>query len=342
MCDILLSVMNFRNPIPRIAGIVGGLMAFGTFGYYLLFNGREHLMDCLYMTVISLTTVGYGEILNVRAVPGARLFTMVLITGGMGILIYALSSLTAFIVEGQFTGLIRRSRMMKQIEHLQGHTIVCGGGSTGYHVAGELLKCGRRVVVVDVDPKPLERCRALGDVLTVEGDATEDRNLRDAGIERASGLVAALHSDKDNLFVVMSAQILNPDLRIVALAHDEAIEAKMKKAGADAVVSPYFIGGLRMASELVRPTTTQFLDTMLRAESGTIRISEIAVAGGSPFIGKSLKDLDLPRKHNLLVLAVIERDRKGFLYNPPAGHMLADGQTLVVMGDVKDVNALSK
>jgi len=334
--------MNTRNLILKIGAVLAGLMAFGTFGYYLLFNGRERLMDCLYMTVISITTVGYGEILNVRSVPGGRLFTMVLITVGMAILIYSLSSLTAFIVDGRLTGLIRRSRMMKQIEHWSGHTIICGGGSTGYYVAEELLKCGRRVVVVDLDPKPLERCRALGDVLTLEGDATEDQNLKDAGIEQASGLVAALHADKDNLFVVMSAQILNPDLRIVTMAHDEAIVTKMKKAGADAVVSPYFIGGLRMASELVRPTTTQFLDTMLRAEAGTIRISEIPVGRDSAFIGKSLKELDLSRKHNLLVLAVIEGDRKGFRYNPSADHVLADGQTLVVMGDVKDVSAVQK
>jgi len=334
--------MNSRNPILKIAAVLGGLIAFGTFGYYLLFQGRERLIDCLYMTVISLTTVGYGEILNVRSIPGGRLFTMILITFGMGILIYSLSSLTAFIVEGHFTGLIRRRRMMKQIGHLEGHTIVCGCGDTGYYVVEELLKCGRKVVLLDLDPKHLERCQALGDVLTLEGDATQDQNLKDAGIERAAGLVVALHSDKDSLFVVMSAQILNPNLRIVAMAHDEAIENKMKRAGANAVVSPYFIGGLRMASEIIRPTTVQFLDTMLRAEAGTIRVSEIQVRSDSPFRGKSLKDLDLPAKHNLLVLAVYEKDGGNFLYNPGRDHVLEDDQTLVVMGDVKDVMAVNK
>ena len=232
--------------------------------------------------------------------------------------------------------------MMKQIGHLEGHTIVCGGGDTGYYVVEELLKCGRDVVLVDLDPKHLERCQALGDVLTLEGDATQDQNLKDAGIERAAGLVVALHSDKDSLFVVMSAQILNPNLRIVAMAHDEAIENKMKRAGANAVVSPYFIGGLRMASEIIRPTTVQFLDTMLRAEAGTIRVSEIQVGADSPFKGKSLKELNLPAKHNLLVLAVYEQDGRNFLYNPGRDHVLKDGQTLVVMGDVGDVAAVQK
>lgn len=322
--------------------MIAGLLAFGTLGYYLLFKGAAPLMDCLYMTVISLTTVGYGEILDVGRVPGGRIFTMVLITVGMGMLLYALSSLTGFIVEGHFSGMIRRRRMMRDIGRLEGHTIVCGGGDTGYYVVEELLKCGRRVVLVDVDPKHLARCQALGEVWTLEGDATEDATLKDAGIGKASGLVVALHSDKDNLFVVMSAQILSPSLRIVAMCHDEAIESKMKRAGANAVVSPNFIGGLRMASELIRPTTTQFLDTMLRAEAGTIRVNEIPVSADSPFKGKRLKDLDLPAKHNLLVLAVYEQDARNFLYNPGRDHVLKEGQTLVVMGDLKAMAALTE
>lgn len=322
--------------------MIAGLLAFGTLGYYLLFRGSAALMDCLYMTVISLTTVGYGEILDVRSIPGGRIFTMVLITVGMGILLYALSTLTGFVVEGHFSGMIRRRRMMRDIGRLEAHTIVCGGGDTGYYVVEELLKCGQRVVLVDIDRKHLERCQGLGDVLTLEGDATEDRTLKDAGIEKASGLIVALRSDKDNLFVVMSAQILNPALRIVAMCHDEALENKMRKAGANAVVSPNFIGGLRMASELIRPTTTQFLDTMLRAEAGTIRVSEIPVGTDSPFKGKSLKELDLPSKRNLLVLAVYERDGRDFLYNPGRDHVLKEGQTLVVMGDVKDMAAVTE
>ena len=333
-------MIKTRNPLRPILGMIAGLLAIGTFGYYFLFRGAAPLMDCLYMTVISLTTVGYGEILDVGRVPGGRIFTMVLITVGMGMLLYALGSLTGFIVEGHFSGMIRRRRMMRDIHRLEGHTIVCGGGDTGHYVVEELLKCGRQVVLIDVDPKHLGRCQALGDVQTLEGDATEDATLRSAGIEKASGLVVALHSDKDNLFVVMSAQILNPGLRIVAMCHDEAIEIKMKRAGATAVVSPSFIGGLRMASELIRPTTTQFLDTMLRAEAGTIRVSEIAVGPGSPFRGKTLKDLDLPARHNLLVLAVVERDARNFLYNPGRDHVLREGQTLVVMGDLKDMAAV--
>jgi voltage-gated potassium channel len=296
--------------------------------------------DASYMTVITLGTVGFGETHPLSTT--GRWFTQGLIVVGMGTILYGISNLTAFIIEGELQALIRRSRMDKKIESLQGHYIICGAGRTGGHIVDELVASIRKVVVVERRGDHLANCveRHSG-ILTVEGDATLDRTLERAGIRRAAGLVAALPTDKDNLYVVITARTLNPSLRIIAKADEEEARDKLLRAGADSAVCPQAIGGMRMASEMARPTVVNFLDAMLRGKEAALRVEEVTLPDGSPLIGKTLGESHIAQKTGLLVVA-LRRAGQTFEFNPPAAERFLSGDILIVIGDVHHVEALRK
>jgi voltage-gated potassium channel len=242
----------------QLSGLLLFILCAGVLGYHYI-EGWP-LFDSLYMTVITLATVGYSET-HPLSLPG-RVFTMFLILGGMSIIFYALTEITTFVVEGEMTGIIRRRRMNRQINKLKNHYILCGAGRSGSHVLNELRKTGRNCVVIEKDPEKVRHLMSE-QVPVIEGEATEDHVLRTAGIERAAGLVSALPSDKDNLFVVITARGLNPSIRIVSKVEEISARDKFLRSGANTAVSANFIGGMRMASELIRPATVSFLDTML-------------------------------------------------------------------------------
>ncbi len=308
----------------------------GSAGYYILFGGKPKFMDCVYMTVISLTTVGYGEVLDVSGNIPAQIYTMVLIIFGMGVLLYAISTLTAAIVEGELSGILRKKQMEKKIAKLKGHYIVCGIGHTGHHVLTELIRNRESVVLIEQDQETIEKCLSLGELFYVSGDATDDENLISAGIERAAGILICLPSDKDTLYVTMTARMINPAIRIISSMTEQAIEAKLIKAGADKVVSPNFIGGLRMASEMIRPTVVDFLDNMLRSRQVNIRIHEIQISKQSPVIEKKISQSGLRDKYDLLVLG-IKRPGREMEFNPSPLNILEEGMILVVIGDVDNI-----
>jgi voltage-gated potassium channel len=292
------------------------------------------------MTVITLSTVGFGEVIETTHSPQARIFTMVLILSGMGILLYSLSTVTAFMVEMDLFDIFKRRKMNQDIKNMRNHFIVCGAGSTGACIVDELKKTDTNYLVIERDPERLESLRKLGDVFYIEGDATEDDVLLRAGIEHARGLAAALSTEKDNLFLTLTARQLNPSIRIVARGLDDSVNQKLRKAGANAVVSPTFIGGLRMASELIRPSVVSFLDTMLRDTAGAIRFGELHITQASRFVDQTIKSTRL-RESNLLVVALKEAGNPKFIYNPPADTTLREGMTLVVLGESKQINELS-
>jgi voltage-gated potassium channel len=316
----------------------------GACGLFLLGHGRWSFADCVYMTVITLSTVGFGELSQMHEVPGARALTIVLIVSGVGALAYVQGNLTALLVEGVIGQAYRRNRMQKAILGLHEHIVVAGAGSTGKHVIEELVATRTPFIVVDRDLGLLERLSADltgGRMLYVHGDATADQSLVDAGIERARGVVAALTHDKDNLYVTLTARSLNDRARIVSKIVEDHAAAKMMKAGASAVVNPTMIGGRRMASELIRPEVNEFLDQMLRDKDRNLRIEEVPVPDASPYIGKELKETPIRRETRLLVVAIRDRERR-FIYNPDPDYCLLGGTTLIVMGEAESVVKLRR
>lgn len=314
---------------------MAAVLAIGTIGYRLI-EGWS-FFDALYMTVITLATVGYGETHELTTT--GRVFTIGLILVGIGVLTYAFSTLTAFIVEGDLRDVLRRRRMQAKIGKLTGHFIICGGGHTGRIILEELDKTGRQVVVVDQDAAVVENLAKRG-VMAIQGDATDDETLVSAGINSAKGLFGALPTDPGNVFVAITARGLNPGLRIVSRQQERGVEAKLKRSGADVAVDPGFIGGLRMASEMIRPAAVGFLDSMIRAEGKVFRIEEVSVPPEGPLSGARMAEVKGSDGGAALVLAVREADGKSYDINPAPGRTLAPGEVLVAMGSKDQLKAL--
>ena len=334
--NTIANMTDLRKRIGEILIAIFVVVWGGTAGYYFLFTGKSSFVDCFYMTIISLTTVGYGEVLPVSGNVPAQLFTMFLITFGMGVIIYGISTLTALIIEGEISGIIRKKQMEKQIQKLNGHYIVCGGGETGRHILVELHKNLEKAVLIEIDEERIERCASVGKLLYLHGDATDDQYLITAGIDRAAGIIICLPSDKDNLYITMTARMRNKHIRIISKMVDKRLEPKLRAAGADGVVSPDFIGALRIASEMIRPTAVDFLDSMLRSKKGNLRIHEISVPKGSKLTGKTIKDINLPKRFDVLVLG--SREQYGEIeFNPPVTQVLGESTTLIVMGEVDKI-----
>ena len=301
---------------------------------YMWFGGPEvTLLNAFYMAVITVSTVGYSEVVDTHAHPGLRLFNIFFILVGIGIMLYVFSASTAFIVEGELNHLFWRRKMQKLIRDMNNHLIICGAGETGTYLVKELLKTGNLFVVIDHDEGRLERISQLGEVPVLKGEGGDEEVLTAARIQDARGLASVLPEDKDNLLITVTARLLNPNLRIVARCAEDRMIEKLLRHGANAAISPNMIGGLRLASELIRPGVVSFLDLMLRDESGTLRVEEISVVEGSSWIGKKLKDLNLHGRYDLLPLAVRKSDGS-VKFNPRDETVMASGDTIVIMGDV--------
>jgi len=320
-------------------GVFATLVAVGTVGFWVLGHGRWALADCAYMTVITISTVGFGELAQMREVPGARGLTVALIVSGVGVLAYTQSNLTALLVEGVIGQALRRRRMQKDIEKLSGHIVVAGAGGTGKHVVEELVATRTPFVVIDRSDHILRQLSddlCGGKMLWVHGDATLDHVLVAAGIARAKGVVAALTHDKDNLYVTLSARSLNAGARIVSKLVEDEAGPKILKAGASATVSPTMIGAHRLAGELIRPYVHEFLDQMVRDKDKNLRLEEVVVERGSTFVGLALKDTPIRRETRALVVAVRGTDRV-FTYNPEPDYVIGEGTTLIVLGETDSI-----
>ena len=326
--------MNIQSRLRAVVAAILSVVLYGSIGYYLIFWGEQSFLSCVYMTVISITSVGYGEVIPVSGHPGAQIYTMLVITFGLGVITYGISTLTALIVEGEVSGILRKRGMEKKIAKMHGHIIVCGGGQTGRHVVTELVKNREPAVLIEKDQDQIDHILTLVDVPYIQDDATEDENLIKAGIERAAGIVISLPSDKDNLYITMTARMLAPTIRIISRMTNSRLEAKLRKAGANGVVSPNAIGALRMASEMVRPTAVTFLDKMLRSTTQTLRIHEIHISDESPLAGKPLHQSKLRERFGVMVLGLEPKGTEKMVFNPPADFILEPGTILVVMGEM--------
>lgn len=328
--------------VRRLIAALGGflvLVVIGTAGYDLLGQGRWRIDECAYMTVITISTVGFGELRQMGQVPGARPFTVGLILAGIGVLAYMQSSLTALLVEGAIGSALRRRRMQRDIASLSRHVVLAGAGGTGKHVIEELVATRTAFVVIDRDDVVLQQVSAEicgGKMLYVHGDATLDHVLLDAGVDRARGVVAALTYDKDNLYVTLSARSLNASARIVSKVVEPEAAPKIVKAGASSIVNPTLIGARRLASELIRPEVNEFLDQMLRDKDKNLRLEEVSIARGSNLAGVALKDAPIRRETRALVVAVRGNDRS-FVYNPDPDHVIDEGATLIVLGEADSI-----
>lgn len=311
----------------------------GVMGYRLLAPGSTWV-NAFYMTAITLTTVGFGEIIDLSNNPAGRMFTAVLILVGMGGVLYFVSTATAFVLEGQLGHVFWRRRMEKTISRMTDHLIVCGSGPTARYIATELLAVRREVVLIADDPDQVAQIRMeLGQIPVALGDPASDDTLTSAGVERAAGIAACTENDKENLVITLSARQLNPRIRIVSRVSDIGTEAKVRKVGADAVVSPDFIGALRLASELIRPTVVTFLDKMLRDRETNLRIDEVTVPAGSPAVGRTIEAAGIHAGEGALLMAVRRRNDE-WIYNPPRTLEISAGLVLVLLGSPGDVRAV--
>jgi voltage-gated potassium channel len=305
----------------------------GTLGFNVV-EGWS-LEESFYATVITVTTIGYGDFSPTNGL--GRLFTVFLSLFAIGIGGYAISAVTAFVVEGEFQRIFKGQKMHKQIAKLNQHIILCGVGHIGYQIAEEFHLTRTPFVAIEVAPQALEELLRLGEIPYVAGDATKDETLRLAGIERAKGLVTALSDDKDNVFVVLSARSLNPKLRIVARLTNAENAGKLRRAGADEIVSPNVIGGLRMASVMIRPSVVSFLDGMLRADQ-TLRVEELAAREItlSPQFAGPLQIKHIGAHTNLLVMAIKAQDGR-YHYKPGGETVIAEHDLLIVIGTPEEL-----
>lgn len=337
--------MNIRHRMLFAFSLVVIVTAIAVDGYRTLGPPGVSFLDAIYMAVVTLAGVGYGEIVSTQGHTALRVFNIFIILIGAVIWVYLFSSITAFLVEGELTNIFWRRKMQKRISELKHHYIVCGLGDTGRYAVDELQKTGTPYVVIESQQEHVDKfLEHRGDshksMLYLLGDATDEELLDQAGLRHAKGLIAALASDKDNLVITVMVRQKNPRVRIISRCTDLKYTDRMIKAGANSTVSPNQIGGLRMASEVLRPHVVGFLDLMLKERSRTLRIEEVEVGSSSHWVGRKLGEVNLRAHYNLNVLAVKKTAAAAdteLLVNPPDDFAVGAGTVLIVMGDVNDV-----
>jgi voltage-gated potassium channel len=301
-------------------------LIFGTVGFTLIDNYPP--FDAFYMTLITVTTVGYQEIHPLSQ--AGRIFNSFLIMFGVSAMLFAVGAMTQTIIELELQDRFGKRRRKRAIMHMKDHYIVCGFGRVGRNAAFELQRAGAPFLVIDRSDQRVARAAQAG-MLAMQADATRDESLREAGVERARGFIAALATDADNVFVILSAKSLNPRLTVVTRASEEDAEEKLRRAGADTVFSPYSIAGHRLAQALVRPHVVQLLDFATQAVGLDVSMEQMRIGPNPAVDSRKLGDLAAPDAR-LIVLAVGKSDGK-MIFNPPAEMEVAGGDVLIVMGE---------
>jgi len=305
----------------------------GTVGYIVI-EGWSFL-DALYVTIITLTTIGFREVRPLDT--EGRVFTMVLAVSGVGIIFYAAIGLLQFVLEGELALLLGVRRMKGRIESLREHYILCGFGRVGTEIAREFTARGVPFVIVDSNPEAIGRAKAAGYPL-VEGDATADAVLREAGIDRASGLLAASDSDAGNTFVVLAAKALRPDLYVVSRAGHPESQPRMLRAGADRAISPYAIAGRRMALSALQPLVVEFIDTLVRGGQKEQILAEIDISQESGLGGRTIQDV-MQSSRRAVVLGV-QRATGTIQVGPRGDTSLEVGDRLIILGEEAELEAI--
>jgi len=327
--------MNLKRQIIIPIIVIIGVISFGTIGYAVIEGWN--FFDSLYMTITTLTTVGYGEVHSLSN--AGRAFTIVLILFGVGAMLYALGVAARVIFEGEIREILGRKKLNKKIENIENHYIICGYGRMGKIICREMMQNNASFVVIEKTPGILNSIDK--DILVIEGDATQDSVLKIAGVERASALISVLSSDAENLYVVLSARGLNPKLKIVARASEEGVEDKLVRAGADNVISPYHIGGVRIAHTVLKPAVVDFIEFATRSRNIELQIEEIKVKKSSHIVGRELDECGI-RKDLGIIIVAIKRAAGDMEFNPTSRSVIKDGDTLIAMGETKQLEALER
>ncbi|MGD9190522.1 MAG: potassium channel protein [Desulfobacterales bacterium] len=312
------------------------IVVVGSVGYMIIEDWN--FLDALYMTVITISTVGYREVNQVGDV--GRIFTILLVFIGVGFTMYVAAAVVQFMVEGRIRIILGRRRLDKKLDRLKNHYIVCGYGRIGRVLSKNLRSKPLDVVVVEKNPD-LIRAMDEDGVLYVSGDAADEACLIKAGIQRAKGLVAVLATDTDNVFLVLTARQLAPDLKIIARAGQEAAKSKLKAAGADSVESPYEMGAASMAHRIIRPTVTNFLDLAFAHKRKDIQMEEIPVDSSSELTNLPLKDSGIRQNYNLIIIAIKKPDGS-MLFNPSFETAIMPEDTVIAVGEAVNLQKLEK
>lgn len=326
--------ISFKN-ILRAIIILLAVLFIGTAGYMII--EKWNLLESLYMTVITITTVGFHEVRTVSE-PG-RLFTIFIIFSGMGIMAYILGLVAQTMVNLQLRSIIGRTKLGLQMRSIRNHYIICGFGRIGKVICRELKENRIPMVVIDNDPEEKQLLEAE-DIPYINDDATSEDVLIEAGIERARGLISVVASDADNLFITMSARGLNPQIFILARADEEHTEKKLLRAGANKVVMPYLIGGQRMAHTITKPAVIAFLDSTVHAKDMLLEMGELTVSGNSHLNGVTLVDSGIRQEMDVIIVAI--RKKNGEMsFNPSSQTRIESGDTLISLGKSDDLKKLA-
>ncbi len=312
------------------------ILVTGTAGYMIIEDWR--FLDALYMTIITISTVGYREVNQVGDI--GRLFTIFLVVIGVGFTFYVMAAVVQFMVEGRIRIIMGRRRLDKQIDRLKNHYIVCGYGRIGRVLCRNLQRTPHDLVVIEKNPDLVPAMDEDG-VLYVTGDAADEANLLKAGIKRARGLIAALATDTDNVFLVLSARQLAPELNITARASQEGVADKLRAAGANSVESPYEMGAASMAQRIIRPTVTNFLDLAFAHSRKDIQMEEIPVNENSRLTDVPLKDSGIRQDFNLIIIAIKKPDGT-MLFNPSFEAAFKPDDTVIAVGEEENLQKLEK
>ncbi len=318
------------NPVKQlkiaIAALVA-LIALGTGGYMAIEGWR--LLDAIYMTIITIATVGYREVYPLS--DRGMVFTLLLIVFGVSVLWYTLGKFAQIMFEGQFQRFLGRRKVEKRIESMKGHYIVCGYGRIGSLVCREFAAKPVPFVVVENNPVVLERLEGDSHPF-IRGSATEDETLLKAGIRRAKGLISVVSSDTDNVFITLTARGLNPDLFILARAGEEGSEVKLKRAGASKVISPYHIGGSRMAQAVLRPNVVDFIEIATGRDYIDLQMEEICIPAECRFSGENLADSGFRKETGVIIVGIKKASGK-MVFNPDSQTRIEGKDTLIVLGE---------
>jgi voltage-gated potassium channel len=334
--------MNRKNRLFLSLALFIFVLIIGVTGFKILGGEDWSLLDSLYMTVITLSTVGYEEVSDLNANPAARVFAVVFILLCVGTIAFAVSSITSFIVEGELKNILGRKKMEKRISKLRDHYIICGVDETAQTIIEELVLTQRPFVVVDPLQENLDKLASFGDILFMQGDPAEDDVLISAGIAEAKGILLSLPTDEANLFVTLTARSLSPDIRIVTKGIHPKSHKKIKKAGANAVVSPSFIGGMRMVSEMVRPAVVSLLDKMLRERDVVRRVEEVSLSSGSRVIGKTIADSKIAELKDVLLVALKRTAAEAYEFKPSAETVLQENDVLFFITTPEGIKEVEK